>query len=250
MNIELHRFAPVVASALLLSGSAMASTRPHADKFAARLERAFFSDPRLSGTYDAFKTGFPKDWKLFIQKLSNLADNGATQNKLSAAAAEYFQKFISYHLSDIANSPSHRLQQYRQDNWSLIHLLSSTGISLCAKVAMGDVDAETSLPKPAVGYLMKISESLVRAASEGKLSPVPRNAKDLTNEDAKAFIRAMRHAGATVKDLSVFGDSQTFAAAPSDQKCRIGLAIQDGLAELPLEQADRVTAFIIVITRS
>lgn len=232
----------IVAKAIVSGGFAFVerkSTQP------ANVERIVQANPDLAAMYGPLKEFFPGKYNEVIAHVAELARSGASEQEISAYTFNASRQFVTSHMDDIAGASTDTLVQIAKLHSDIASALANESKTACAEFGMTGVNQSTaaSLSKTTLGRFSNGAGLMFRAAHEGTVSPINRG-KELSEEDAKALITAVRDTGLSDDKVEVLFSERVSQASVPDQ-CRMTVALYEAVASLPAEQSARITAFLL-----
>lgn len=242
---------PVVKILLLLVGSAIGvflgklavtafENRP--GKLEADFEQVAEKDPTMGPMFRAFRDYFPTDYAAFKAEMIARHRAGATAEQLNQLGFERMAAFRKAHARDLAQAPSADLQNFRARQAALINGLAAESPEICAHFA-GSALQPSDRPSPANQKLLsELGAAQFRAIAAAQKNPVKRETS-ANAADAQALVAQMKKDGMSESQLAGFTGAASGPLSDTDQ-CQVGVILGKSLAKLPVEQADRITAFL------
>lgn len=214
------------------------------------VDAALAADTDSAAMIEAMQESFPEDYAKIRETLSQSARRGAPPAALQAETFALMRRAALDHLDELAQAPHAELSAFIAAESRMIAELATDDVPLCARYIMRGFAPGEVLPPDARIALAEMGVAQWRGAAAGRDQPAGRKVGAvLVPRDAEALIAAMRKQGMTDKDLQIFGTPQLFLRAAPRQQCATGKWLVAAIGTLPAEQADRVTAWLILQKR-
>lgn len=201
-------------------------------------------EPHFGKLYVALQNDFPDDYNEFRSTAVEKINSGGNVQEATEFGRSYMANFVKSHMKDVAKAPNHLIEDFRRTQTTLIEVLAQESSTMCAHFFMsglqqGDMPSEAA--KPAMA---DAAYAVIKAAAGGIRTPVSRDAANLSDADAVAFVDALRREGVTGDQLNAFSNPALMAARSDDDQCTVGRAVYRSLDRLPDQQSVRVTAVL------
>ncbi|MBA3676436.1 MAG: hypothetical protein H0W74_03425 [Sphingosinicella sp.] len=189
---------------------------------------------------------FPAEYNRLIDKIfkaaaPHLGDNAALLRAGQVAMADFFKR----KMPDAVNAPLPALAAINQSQLDLVKALRKDHATACAQYLDAGFDGTTTLPLPLQQKAMGVSILMLEAAKAGSERPRDRSRGSLDEEAAVAWVAKMAEVEPSPIIQKMLDDDAAQAAATPDQNCQMGIAIYAAIAELPREQAAKMTAYLL-----
>lgn len=209
-------------------------------------DAAALEDPNTGPMFKAMQRHFPAEYAALRTELVAQARAGASKQSIGALGFARLSAFRDAHLRDIAKAPSLELQAYRKAQAALLVQLGRESPEMCARYTFARL-AQTDRPSPAgQKALADFGVAQFRAIAGGQKRPVARATDAPQPQDIQALAAAMKAEGLSPRHLAFFQGEPGAAALNETEKCDTGLAMTRALLKLPVEQADRISAVLVV----
>jgi hypothetical protein len=195
--------------------------------------------------FAALRQNFPTDYDEFKRDMVGKLSSGMDGADIEVAVGAKLRTIMKDKRPAMAQAPHDALRHYNEVKLASTTVLAGDSAELCGQFVAGGVSPSN---EPQGESLVAINRAIVASielAAAGLRQPVHRDVSALSRADATALVAAMRRQGLTDVEYDAFTSGQ-LDLAPVEVQCQVGLKIARGVLELPADQGDRVTAYIIV----
>ncbi len=175
--------------------------------------------------------------------IGNVADQSVTPKDIELSAFKHTRSFISAKTAAIAAAPDPEMKRMIAADGALLRQLRIESIDACAQHAMHGMQPGTKPSPTALALVDRSSANRIRAARAGEQRPTKRSQP--SEKDLEAWVVAMYASGASETALDAFfsGSAENQSA---QTQCDATIAMYDALEAMPLDQAGRVYALILI----
>lgn len=189
---------------------------------------------------------YPTEYEKFIDEnfnaaRRNLGDEAALRRVGTTTIASFFRRKIS----DVVNAPAPVLARINSRQLDLVRALRKDQAQACAQYVNAGFDGTTELPLPLQQRATGISIAILEAAKEGSRRPRDRSRGAMDTDAAVAWLDKIVQVEPSPAIHKMMDDEAAQQAATPDQTCQMGIAIYAAIAELPAEQAAKMTAYML-----
>ncbi len=211
-------------------------------------DRAAFERGLLSvdnGLYVRLKRDFPGDYEAMIRDLlvQAKASNGDRQ-VMEQAGFRAIRSFYASKLSAMVNAPAPVLNDFNARELAFVRRLAAHDSALCSMYVMTGFGPSTVVPAELRPDMAQVGLGMLAAAKAGAGRPVDPRRGQVPSGDTEAWFAKMREIDPSDEMRRFLTGDQSPAADPAIG-CRLGTALYQALANLPSEQAARITAYLI-----
>jgi hypothetical protein len=238
-------FAAAFVGAKLIVPPAMSYFSRHTTDWSQRYETEIAGHPDFKDFYSSMKTNFPDDYAQLKAETVKKLEAGASGEELRNYSFTFMRTFMGNHKPDIASAPSTSLEKVRNAQIAVGEAFRRQSPEMCGHFVMTGLsqsDRPTAEATHALGILVVAQ---MDAASAGVTHPISRNASKMSDADGVALVTKMQRNGLSDKLLNIFASENGLASAAPATQCDIGMRMLNAVAELPKDQADRISAYLI-----
>lgn len=209
----------------------------------AQFDTAVQGDPSIGPMFVALREHFPADYEALRTEMVAQRRAGASIEAVSATGYARMAALRRTHLKDLAQAPSGELQAYRRQQEALTDQLAKESQSMCARYSFSAL-SPTDKPSPAALKLLgDLGVVQFRAIAAGQKNPAKRNITTPVQADGEALVARMKAEGLSDRAIAAFVGQGP--AVSETERCQTGVVLSKALNKLPVDQADRLTAFMV-----
>lgn len=210
------------------------------------VEQKLMSDPNFVAYTEPLKQHFPEDYAKLLSDLAEMVRTGASQQDIAGKAFSSSRQFVKAHMSDIAAAPTSTLVGIASSHAELSNALAEASVPACAQFGFEGLNSGTmqQLPKSMLEKFREPARMMIIAAHEGRSGKGARSA-ELSDKDGEALVTALGSQGLSERQLNTFFSDEAKNAAPPE-KCKMTVALYNGVAAMSAEQSARVTAALLL----
>ena len=244
--IGIVSFMAAFAAAKLLVPPALEFFSRKTTNWAERYETEIANQPDFKNLFVAMKAKFPNDYERLKSEIVAKLETGESGAVLRAHSFAFMRTFMSNHKSDIAKAPSTSLTMLRDAQLAVGEAIRSENVDMCGRFVMTGLSQSDRPSAQANRVLGNLGVAQLDAASEGIAHPISRKTTVMSDADGIALLNQMQRNGLTDEQLKIFASEDGLSKALPAVQCEIGLRMLRAVAMLPKEQADRLSAYMIV----
>lgn len=227
-------------------GLAAASCQAATDRqIAENIEEGMRDAPGGADLFDTLEREFPEEYAELVQRLVALDRQGGDISGVEEAVAPVLLPLYSRLGPEIARAPQKELFEYRDRRIAAMRSFAAHSPELCAQVAFGPTARLEARPKTVEDKRLtaELQAAFLRAAAAAKRDPHLRT--EPTEADGNVFGARLGQSALTDADLDLMASEERLLQAPPETQCRIGTEMYQAVAEIPLDSAERMTAYLL-----
>lgn len=207
-------------------------------------EDILLHDPVAGAAFTLLKEKFPEDFARIRDAVSGSA--GSLDRK---AIAQVLQREIAVTLKRndhfVAQAPHDMLVRFRAVNLAVLERLQGTALPLCAQMASTGNTGDAALSPETSRLGGALLEARLALAAAGRDRPQQR-ALEITPEDARQAVAAMRAAGASQESIELAVGTRTTAQASQQMQCDAGIDTLRALDAVREDASDRLQIKLVM----
>lgn len=196
--------------------------------------------------FQTIKRLFPAEYEALIkEQMKAAAPHLGDDAALIRAAQGPMTNFWKRKMPDIINAPAPALVAINQGQLNLVRALRKGHVAACAQYVDQGFDGTIALPPALQRQAAGVSILMLEAAKSGRERPRDKSRGALDEGAAVAWMEKFEKVEPSETIRKMLDEDSDSTAATPDQTCQMGIAIHAAIAELPPEQAAKMTAHLL-----
>ncbi|MHA7819309.1 MAG: hypothetical protein ACX930_06660 [Erythrobacter sp.] len=229
----------VGAACVLLTGCNVSR-----EQEAAQIERDILATPGQQQLWRTIKDEYPQDFDTLIAQLQALDfDERRDEGRIEAVGTDWLLNFLDRIAPSAVIAPPAEILSWSETERDLYAVLQRGAVDECAAMTMGQPITVQRSNAAASAAIARRNLAFVQAAAAGRRDP-----QDYAEPDEADWARLGDAIAATGLDPELqetLGSEEAMLALTRAQQCEIGVALFQGIADLPDDVEPEMAAFML-----